>query len=100
MITDTMLSVHQLLLAQEGSFSDITVVTPPGDMEGKTKLILGLGLWLATAALIGLAMYCGFTFAKSFADGQASRGEKFAFIGCGIGAVLVAGASSFVTFFM
>lgn len=93
---------HAVVLADPATSGstgfDIHMTAPPnGD---KIKLLLGVGLWVAFAGLVGLGIMSGFKFAEAFADGHASRGQKFMVAGVAIGAVITASAASWVTFFM
>lgn len=83
---------------QGGDVIDVQMTTPPsGD---KFQILLGVGLWAATAFLIGLGMMAGVKFAQSFADGTAGRGEKMMVVGVAVGAIITSSAASYVTWFM
>ncbi|MFD7008136.1 hypothetical protein [Rhodococcus jostii] len=89
------------LLAQEKPpVIDFTITAPPGGMDDKTQVLLGVLLWVVTIGLIGLAVWAGFAFAQAFADGAASRGQKLLFGVVAVGGIMSAGAASWVTFFM
>lgn len=83
---------------QDGDLIKVEMTAPPS--VDKFQLLLGIGLWAATAFLIGLGMMAGVKFAQSFADGTAGRGEKMMVVGVAVGAIFTASAASYVTFFM
>jgi len=83
---------------QSGNIIDVTVTAPPN--PEKFKLLLGIGLWFATAALIGLGVWSGVKFAQAYAEAGGGRGEKFMFVAVAIGAVIAASSASYVSFFM
>lgn len=83
---------------QSGAKIQVTPVAPPS--ADKFTMLLGIGLWAATAALIGYGMYAGVQFAKAYSEGHAGRSEKFLVVAVAIGAVITAAAASFVSFFM
>ncbi|NKS56578.1 hypothetical protein GS504_03460 [Rhodococcus hoagii] len=83
---------------QGGAKINVTSVAPPS--SEKFTMLLGVGLWIATAALIGLGVLAGVKFAQAYADGHAGRSEKFMIVAVAIGAVISATSASYVSFFM
>ncbi|MFD6057836.1 hypothetical protein [Rhodococcus wratislaviensis] len=96
----TALTTATDLLAQDKPVIEFELTAPPGGMDGKTKVLLGVLLWVVTIGLIGIAVWAGFAFAQSFADGTASRGQKLLFGVVAVGAIMSTGAASWVSFFM
>ncbi|MGW4124463.1 hypothetical protein [Nocardia sp. NPDC004711] len=82
---------------QNGNVIQVTTTTPPG--SDKIQKLLGVVSWIAFAVLIALTMQSGVKFASAFADGSASPGQKIAPLACGVGAIIVGTAASYVTFF-
>ncbi|WP_067721712.1 hypothetical protein [Nocardia yamanashiensis] len=82
---------------QNGNVINVTTTTPPG--SDKIQKLLGVISWVAFAALIALTAKSGVTFASAYSDGAASPGQKIAPVACGVGAIIVGSAASWITFF-
>lgn len=83
---------------QDGNVIDVKMTAPPS--ADKFQILLGVGLWAATAFLIGYGMMAGVKFAESFQDGTAGRGQKMMVVGVAVGAIITSSAASYVTWFM
>lgn len=91
------LAAFDVLAQQTGEQISVTPVQPPG--SEKIQLLLGVALWLATAALTGLGIVSGFKFAAAFSEGHASPGQKMAPLACAVGAIISTTAALWVSFF-
>ncbi|MBM4479807.1 hypothetical protein MWT96_24890 (plasmid) [Prescottella equi] len=89
------------VLAQDGQGgANINITPTPPPQADKFQMLLGVGLWVATAALVGLGVLAGVKFAQAYADGHGGRGEKFMIVAVAVGAVISASAASYVSWFM
>ncbi|MFC9556050.1 hypothetical protein ACFTWF_35100 [Rhodococcus sp. NPDC056960] len=100
MLLTALTTTTDLLAQDKPPVIDFDLTAPPGGMEDKTKVLLGVLLWVVTIGLIGIAVWAGFAFAQAFADGTASRGQKLLFGVVAVGAIMATGAASWVSFFM
>lgn len=82
---------------QSGTDINFTPTAPPG--SDKIKLLLGVASWVATAALIGLTIRSGVSFAQAYSEGHASPGQKVAVVACIVGTIISLSAANIITFF-
>ncbi|MGW4718838.1 MULTISPECIES: hypothetical protein [Nocardia] len=92
------LAAFDVLAQQTGDKIPVAPVQPPG--SDKIQLLLGVGLWLATAAIVGYGILSGVKFAAAYSEGHASSGQKMAPVACAIGAAITGSAAAWVSFFL